>query len=159
MLKIKKDRFIGNIVLSIVLFALIFLATISYFLGWEYSFSTFIIYISIIASFIVIYILTILLYNFICNDYYIIDNNGIKFYKNNRYMFTMKREDIIQINYIRFYWIFTMQIGSGYLNIEYIGNDNIKPSITFENKKYYSISMSKKKSKIAAELLNIFIKD
>ncbi len=159
MLKIKKDRFIGNIVLSIVLFALIFLATISYFLGWEYSFSTFIIYISIIASFIVIYILTILLYNFICNDYYIIDNNGIKFYKNNRYMFTMKREDIIQINYIRFYWIFTMQIGSGYLNIEYIRNDNIKPSITFENKKYYSISMSKKKSKIAAELLNIFIKD
>ena len=74
-------------------------------------------------------------------------------------MFTMKREDIIQINYIRFYWIFTMQIGSGYLNIEYIRNDNIKPSITFENKKYYSISMSKKKSKIAAELLNIFIKD
>ena len=85
-----------------------------------------------------------------------INSNSIKFVKKNEEMFVLNQDEIVNIHYVRFRWMFLFQMGAGYLHIEYNNDkDYIKPSVLYPNgKKIYSISMSQKQALKIAEVLN-----
>lgn len=138
-------------------FAVIFSCVFVYFLGCKFEVRSFFIMFAILCGLLGIVWLVCLLLIKNEKKYYLIDKESIKLFKKNELIFELKTADVIEMNYIRFFWMFTFQMGSGYLNMSYPceGYKDKKFSTIFPNEvAIHSISMSKKQANQVASLLN-----
>ncbi len=155
MIKIEKSKYIKLCLTVLLALALIFSTLLVYFLGWNFQLRTFGICIGIIVSEMIGVVILYIILVKTNKSYYIITNDVIKLVKKEQEVFCLLINNIITLEYIRFAWIFLLQLGAGYLHIEYTEyTGEIDQSTTYFGKKVYSISMSKKQAEKVAFLLN-----
>ncbi len=159
---IKKDK---NIVIKLTILCilvLVFLTILAYLLGWlEENIKTnnykelLIFSIAIVVEIVAPTIISIII--ILCTKkYYEITDNSIKFFNGATQLFELSKEDIVKMEYVRFRWALLMQFGGGGLNIEYVNNDNIKPSIAMQGQwKKYVIYVSYKQVSKISEILKM----
>ncbi len=156
MVKVVKNKYIQICLSFLVLAALIFSTTLVYFLGWVFEMRTFWIYLAATAAEVIV--VTILCVGLIKSNkcYYLITPESVKMFKKEQELFTISNANIIKINYVGFAWALLMQMGAGFLHLEYTDEtEQIKPTISLPNgQKIYSISMSPKQAKQVAKILN-----
>ena len=140
--------------------AIIFSCSLVYFLGWNFEINSFLIYLGIMIGLsFLIWIICVLLIKFE-RHYYLIDDSGIKLLKNNEVIFELSKTDIIELKYVRYFWTFLFQMGSGYLHLEYFCDgykDKKFSTILSTGKAIHSISMSFNQSKQVSKILVRYI--
>lgn len=156
-MKISKSRDVKIKMAGIISFAIAFLTAFACILIGKLELEIYFIILAILFGLVgSVWFVCFLLIKYEKN-YYLIDKESIKLLKKDEIIFELKTADIIEMNYIRFFWMFTFQMGSGYLNISYPceGYEDKKFSTIFPNKvAIHSISMSKKQANQIASLLN-----
>lgn len=159
---IKKDKDITIKLTIMFVVILVFLTIFTYVAGWleenikTQNFNALLITcLAIVGEIIIPAIIsfTIIVHH---KQYYEITENGIKLYNKEKLVFELNKSDIVRIEYVRFRWVFVGKIFSAGLNIQYVGNDNIKP--TLERKgvwKKYILSASYKQVIKMSQVLKI----
>jgi len=145
---IEKDIYSKRKLILLGLFGTILLTSCGYFLGWDIDTETFITYISIIILEIAAFLLLYLILKRRNKKYYEFKNETIYFI-DKEIKITIKATDIIKIFYVRYFWIFFLQMGAGELHFQYQNSEN-EVDCDF-------ISMSLKEAKQVDEILNLRI--
>lgn len=136
-MKIIKGIYITHRLIFLGLCALVFLTSLTYFLGWKLETETFLIYAAIIAIEIITFIFTFLIIRKVRKKHFEFNmDKQIFLVTKKTKVYITSLGDIVQIFYVRFFWTYLLQFGAGYLHIKY---KNEKGDIS-----YYSISMSPK---------------
>jgi len=155
-MKITHSKYALKSIVTLCLCAIIIISSISYFGGWNFEWTTFGIFMSIIVGQIllalIIYFGLIRLHK---HSYYSISESGISLYKKGQLIFSIKAGDIVDLGYARWRIWDPMVIGAGFLHFEYRGEVEKKMSITklpFGSPSYH-ISMSLKQAEEAAKIL------
>lgn len=158
MVKVEKSKYIRTCLTLLIAGALIFSTLFVYFLGWDFKWDTFGICIGIIIAEMIGLITLYFVLVKTNKNYYLVTNDVIKMFNSNQEVLAIPSGNIVKIHYVRFAWAMLMQMGAGYLHIEYTdGTEQIKPTVSFPSgKKIYAISMSLKKAK---EISNVLGKD
>ena len=155
MIKIEKSKYIRMCLTFLTAIALIFSTLLIYFLGWEFKWRTFGICMGIILLELVLLLVLCIVLIKINKSCYFITNDAIKLLKNKQEILCIQSRNIVKIDYIGFGWIFLMQMGAGYLHIEYTEvTGELNQTTLFPRRKIYSISMSKKQAQQVSILLN-----
>lgn len=104
--------------------AMIFLTSLGYFLGWKVEIPTLLIYILVIILEIVVtaFIFVILIKTNKKFYRFDIDKNVFLITKNSE-EFVLSFSQIIKVFYVRFFWTILLQMGGGYLHIQYKNKD------------------------------------
>ncbi len=157
-MKIQKSKFIRVRLAIVFSFAIIFSVLLCYFLGWDFKIKTFGIAILIIfILLVVLWVLCFLLIKFE-QKYYVIDNKHLTIWQNNEVLCELLKDEIIEICYIRFFWLLMFQMGGGYLNVtcnmESLPNRKFASIIMPNGIAILTISMSKKQAKDFAKIIN-----
>ncbi len=149
-MKIMKGIFIVKNLMLFGVSGLLFLTSLGYFLGWETNIETLTIYVIIIISEIAVFSIAYFTFRKTRKKFFEFNEKKQIFLvtkKGRKYM--MSLEDIRQMFYVRFFWTFFMQFGSGYLHIEYKDDQG--------DMSQYEISMSLKDVKNIEKMYKIKI--
>ena len=146
-MRIERHRYAQRMLTLLGLIAVVFLSALSYFLGWDFEWITFGIFLAIVAGECIIFFLLYLLLRRFEWGYFLVDSNGIKFYKKNQEVFTIQNSEIVTLRYTSFWYTLLMQMGSGYLFITHTSQSSESRTIEFQNAKpMYALSVSPKQA-------------
>ena len=155
MMRIERHRYAQRMLSLFGLIAVIFLSALSYFLGWDFEWTTFGIFLAIVAGECLIFFLLYLLLRQFDWGYFLIDSNGIKFYKKKQEVFAIQSSEVINIRYTSFWYTLLLQMGSGYLFITHTSQSNESRTIEFPNANpIYCLSASPKEAQKIATILD-----
>lgn len=155
-MKIYKSNNIRIKLTWLAIIGITFLCFFTCFLAWGFNIRVLLICLCIVIGLAVSLLLICLLLNKLEKQYYLIDEEGIKLYKKDRLIFIIKKADIVEMNYIRFGWAFLLQMGSGYLNITYMCDNQKDKKFSMiypTGEAIHSVSMSLQQAKNVATLL------
>lgn len=162
-MKITKNKHIRMMITWLISFGLVFAISFCLILGRPFELNTFYVLIGFLLGSLLIIWLICLFLILTEKKYYIIKKDSITLWCEGEKICELKTEDIIEIKYIGFRYVFLMQMGSGYLNIKC-------PVTSLTEKKFaslvmpdgtaiFEISMSKKQAKSVSKILakNIYL--
>ena len=159
-MRIQKDKDMIIKIAWIIIGTFTLLGLLTYALGRTYTLKFFFLCIGVVVALALIVWLVCLLIIKFGKKYYLIDEHGIKLYKNDELLFELKNEEMSELNYIRFRWNFLLQIGSGFLNVSYPckGYNDKNYSMVFPTgKAIHPVSMSLKQAKEVALILGKYL--
>jgi hypothetical protein len=136
-MRIVKGVYIVSRLTFLLTIGMVYLTSLGYFFGWDLEIKSFLTYVSIIFIEVIIFTTIFLIVKKTRkkHDEFSTDMTIFLYTRENRESITSVN-DVIQIFYVRFLWVLLLQIGAGYLHIEYKDmNGDIKQ---------YTISMSLK---------------
>ena len=161
-MKIQKNKSIRLQITCLASSGIVFSVAIVYFLGWDFDIQSFFIALGILAGLLcALWILCYLLIKFEC-EYYVIEKEQITLWRKNKILCELKREEMIEMSYVRFVRALTMQMGSGYLliacRVEALPDKKLAEMIIPNGVAIFAISMSKKQAKQCALILGKHLK-
>lgn len=122
---ISKGIYIKRNLILLGLSAMMFLTSLGYLLGWEIEMATLLIYILVIVLEVFVAIVVFIILNKTNSKFYKFDMDKIV------YLITKDGEHsvlsfnrVVKVFYVRFFWTLLMQMGAGYLHIQYKNKEN-----------------------------------
>ena len=156
-MKIQKGKNIRIKITWVTSFGIIFSVALCYFLGWDFEIKSFSIAVGILVA--LLSALWLLIYILIKREqkYFVIETERIMLYRKNEILCELKKTEMIEMCYVRFFWAFMMQMGSGYLQItckaEALTDKKFAEIIMPNGIAVFEISMSTKQAKECAKIL------
>ena len=163
-MKIQKNRSIKIQISSLISFAIGFLSSFCFALGREYTWQIILCFLA--GTVFLLFIVWLLCLLLIKNEkqYFIFEKDQITLSQGEKILCELKKVDMIELKYNRFFWAFLMQMGSGYLqiscHIEALPDKKFASIILPNDTAIFEISMSLTQAKEVSKILgrNITIK-
>lgn len=158
---IQKQKHIQFCLLLLITCAILSSSVIVYLLcmgsiGWVFNLTYTIVFLSAVGGSMLLSIIIFIILRAFNKSYYVISSNGIKFFKSDKEIFTIANISILRIAYLGFQFAFLMQMGAGYLSVQYTeAQGQIKPTMTFpDGKMLLGIDMTPKQARQVAQILD-----
>lgn len=122
---IKKGLYIRKFIILFFLSTMLFLTSFGYFLGWKVEFSTCVIYLLICLVEISVAGVALAISKAASKTSYKFDlDKNVYLIEKNSNQFVLSFAKISKVFYVRPFWSLLLQLGAGYLQIQFINNHN-----------------------------------
>lgn len=161
-MKIQKSKSIRLQITCLTSGGIVFSVALVYFLGWDFDIKSFSIALGVLVALLfALWLLCYLLIKFEC-EYYVIEKEQITLWRKDKTLCALKKEEMMEMSYVRFVRALIMQMGSGYLliacRVEALPDKKFAEIIMPNGVAIFAIAMSKKQAKQCAIILGKQVK-